>query len=350
MTSVVIRADASPAIGAGHVMRCLALADALRGAGASVRFACRDSAGNLSEVITRGGFTLLPLRMPAEASWQDDAAATRGALGAGPPADWLVVDHYALDARWEQDLRGRARRILAIDDLANRPHDCDVLLDQNYYEDAHTRYATRVPAHCQQAVGPEYALLRREFYEARRALAPRDGTVRRVLVALGGADASNETGKVLEALQDAAFAGLAVDVLVGGLNRHKPALLERFGASASIRFHDSSSNVAALMSAADLSIGAGGTMNWERCVLALPSLVVVIADNQRETNEALHRAGIVHNLGWHADVDAAQIAAHLRQLMAEPARLRDMGRKAAALMAVPDGARGPKILTTLLRS
>lgn len=341
-------------------MRCLALADALRRAAVAVTFVCREHQGNLCEVIAQAGFEVVTLKVADSAdadsrigaSWQQDAAETYAAIDRmGRPVDWLIVDHYALDTRWESALRTAGQRILAIDDLADRPHDCDVLLDQNLYDDAAARYVGLVPAHCVQALGPTYALLRPQFYEARASLRQRDGTIRRVLVAMGGADATDETRKALEALCDKDLGALDIDVLVGGLYRHKQRLRARYGRESRMRFHESTANVAALMAAADLSIGGGGTMNWERCLLGLPTLVIVIAQNQRETNEALHRAGIVLNLGWYAEVAAGQIAATVRRIVADPAAALQLSRRSLALMGPQDpAARGPQILKLLLGS
>jgi UDP-2,4-diacetamido-2,4,6-trideoxy-beta-L-altropyranose hydrolase len=212
-----------------------------------------------------------------------------------------------------------------------------VILDQNFYEEPSARYAGRVPAHCIYALGPQFALLRTEFFEARSHLVSRDGRLRRILVAMGGADKTNETGKVLEALCAASFTQFRIDVLLGTLNRHKEELLVRYAEMPHVHFHASDSNVAVLMASADLSIGGGGTMNWERCFMGLPSVVIVVAQNQLETNEALHRAGYVVNLGWHADVSASRIAAVVSQLADDPIAVQTLSRRSLALMS-PSGS------------
>ena len=174
--NVVIRTDASLAIGAGHVMRCLSLADGLRSTGASVHFVCRLHDGHLCKLIQRRGYGVHSLAKPSPSikmdassnylSWlgancRKDAAETIAVIDSfGSRPDWLIVDHYALSSDWEKCVRASVRRVMVIDDLADRKHDCDLLLDQNLYDDPDTRYAGIVPEHCQLLIGPRFALLR----------------------------------------------------------------------------------------------------------------------------------------------------------------------------------------------
>jgi UDP-2,4-diacetamido-2,4,6-trideoxy-beta-L-altropyranose hydrolase len=248
-------------------------------------------------------------------------------------------------------VRPRVGKILVIDDLADRPHDCDVILDQNFHENMNSRYDQLVPERCIKALGPAFALLRQEFYRARQTLRPRDGALKRILVAFGGSDPSNETAKVLEALGRPGLRELQVDVVIGGANRHKCELFARYEGDARIRFYENTGNVAELMSAADLSVGAGGTMNWERSYLGLPTIVIVIAENQAETSGALHRAGAIVNLGWHANVSSNQIAQAVEKLSGSPSALKDLSRRSMAVMA-PDGVAAAeiKILKTIVVS
>ena len=233
---VVFRTDSSLQIGSGHVMRCLTLADELRLRGADVMFVCREHPGNLIGLIEAKGYPVV--RLPqAEVeytaapedlahatwlgvSWQQDAADTIAAIGDTQP-QWLIIDHYAIDHRWEEKLRSDVGKIMVIDDLADRPHNCDLLLDQNLYQAMQTRYDNLVPISCQKLLGPKYALLRPEFAAARKSLQLRDGQVKRVLVFFGGVDPSNETGKALQALAGFIDRQFEVDVVVGGGNLHK---------------------------------------------------------------------------------------------------------------------------------
>src|ERR1700722_12010817 len=170
--NVAFRVDASSEIGDGHFFRCLTLADALHKCGWQIRFVSRNLPDEMSSMLADRGFALSRLgTSPAE-----DAADTIRALS-GSSWEWLIVDHYALDARWEAELRQCVESIAVIDDLADRAHDCDLLLDQNLYTDADRRYAGRVPARCRLMLGPIYALLREEFRAARRRIKSRDGEI-----------------------------------------------------------------------------------------------------------------------------------------------------------------------------
>lgn len=197
---VVFRTDSSVQIGSGHVMRCLTLAEQLREMGVEILFICRELIGNLNDLIVSKGFNLCPLPAPEkfdvvldwnqhaswlEVPWEKDANETTDCLKKSiGHADWLIVDHYALDTIWERRLRLQAANIMVIDDLADRPHDCNMLLDQNLYTNSESRYQGLVTENCLKFFGPRYALLRKEFIAARRQLRKRNGTIRRILIFL----------------------------------------------------------------------------------------------------------------------------------------------------------------------
>lgn len=290
---VAFRTDASSLIGTGHFMRCLTLADALRKRGAHTRFVSRHLPEYLrNKLAEKGhGFVLLdsiPVNMEvdglAHARWlgvsqQQDAADSVRALS-DQDWDWLIVDHYALDTRWESILRQSANRILVIDDIADRKHDCDVLLDQNLYADMEKRYAGKVPVHCQLLLGPRYALLRDEFRMLHEQVRPRSGPVRNILVFFGGIDADNYTGRAIKALTQLGVSGFHVDVVIG-LQHPSRQQIEKECARHGFDCHVQTNRMAELMAMADLSIGAGGATTWERCCLGLPTLAICTADNQQ---------------------------------------------------------------------
>lgn len=308
--SVFFRADASLAMGAGHVMRCLTLADGLKAGGAECVFICREHPGNLLDMIRARGFAAHALPMGGEdetaeespahaawlgATWEADAERCLALLN-GRAIDWLAVDHYALDARWERRLRPACRRLMAIDDLADRPHDCDLLLDQNLGRRAED-YAGLIPGHCRVLAGPTHALLRPEFAALRECSLVRRAEPRleRLLISLGGVDKDNVTGRVLEALKTCSLPeGLRITVVMGarapwieevrGLAREMPWTTE-------VRVNVD--DMARLMADSDLAIGAAGSTSWERACLGLPSLLVVLAENQRESAKALQDSGAI---------------------------------------------------------
>lgn len=344
--NVVIRADASTQIGTGHVMRCLTLANQLAANGAEVRFMCRAHAGHLISYIEESGFAVERLpsgshsvaNSPGPVSgwlgvpWEQDAQETLLALiRLSAPCDWLIVDHYCLDARWEKAVRHRVEHLMVIDDLANRRHDCDLLLDTGLYSDGGTRYRNLVGESCRVLIGPSYALLRREFRERDREIRIRDGTIRRLLVSFGGADSTGETAKVLAALGDQGLRDLEVDVVVGGANPHLDDLRQRAASLPNVVVHVDTREMAGLMARADLAIGGGGTTTWERLYLGLPSMVIVQAENQIQQTESLVRHGCLLNLGWHHAVSAERIRAELVKLRREPGRVGFMAEQSLAL-------------------
>lgn len=348
---VIIRADASVEIGSGHLMRCMTLAGLLRENGAEVLFVCRELPGNMCEFTESKGFVVF--RLPYEthapgpkeregrhshwlgAEWEADAKETTAVLEGMGGADWVVVDHYALDRKWESRIRPYAGKVMVIDDLADRAHDCDLLLDQNLYEGMERRYDGLVPAGCVRLLGPRYALLRPEFVEARKTLRRRDGQVRRILVFFGGSDPSGETEKAIEAISKLGREDIAVDVVVGASNERREEIKNLCSDLPGVVYHLQVDNMAELMARADLALGAGGTTTWERCCLGLPALMVILAENQSDIVRAVASVGAAVNLGWSADLTSDTMTGELRRLIEDHRLNREAGDRALAVM---DGA------------
>jgi len=343
---IIIRADASTRIGSGHVMRCLTLAEELRDADVEVSFISRVHPGNLNDLIREKGFCCHELpeasAIPSNeqsvqdarseyASWlgvsqQQDARESIEAF-AGAQNDWLIVDHYGLDEEWEKLLRPYAVKIMVIDDLADRRHDCDLLLDQNYFIDGEMRYDELVSPACTKLLGPKYALLRKEFREARKNLRKRDGTVKRVLVFLGGADPENITGMVMEALSDPRLLYLQVDVVIGSQNLHRGKIKKLVYSRPQTTLYIQATNMAELMRAADLAIGAGGSTTWERCCMGLASIVLPIAKNQIPIANSIQQAGcgiVIEN------ITISNISKKIRSIV-KLHKIKDIGKKALSM-------------------
>ncbi len=291
--NIAIRVDASPQIGTGHFMRCLTLAEALKPRGARVRVISRYMPEYLRDMAEEQGYELILLESPAEGGVDDlahshwlgttqhiDAQDSLRALS-DKAWDWVIVDHYALDQRWESALSLSVKHICVIDDLADRQHECDVLLDQNYYADMHTRYTRKVPVHCRLLLGPHYALLREEFRQLRQQVKPRTGPVKRILVFFGGVDIDNYTGRAIDALVDLDMKGLHidVDVVIGAQHPYREQI-QNACAEYGFTCYVQTNRMAELMAVADLAIGAGGSATWERCCLGLPTYALCLADNQ----------------------------------------------------------------------
>lgn len=314
MPLAVFRCDASPQIGGGHVMRCLTLAGMLRDLGWACGFATSPQTPGTVPALSGSGFAVA-----------DSAAMTTH----WPSADLLVVDHYGLEASFERSARPWAKRILAIDDLANRPHAVDLLLDQT-----HGRAPSDYAAWHNGAMllGATYALLRPSFQQARAvALARRAGNeVARILVSFGAVDAVNATAMAMEAIALAA-PGCAVDVVLGSSAPHLADVRLRVADMPMAALHVDVDNMAALMTDADLALGAPGTSAWERCCLGLPTLMLAVADNQHANADALQAAGAACNLGWHADANAPMLAAAIHDFAGDGDKRRVMAQRAAAL-------------------
>ncbi len=337
---VIFRADASVAIGSGHVMRCASLAQRLREAGHEVSFLCRTLPENLIDMLEEA----FPVhRLDGSAcEWRqdDDAKACRNTIGAAR-CNWLIVDHYSLGARWERAMAACADRILAIDDLG-REHSCHLLLDQNFSNPAHDRYRRTLPADCDCLLGPHYALLRREFAARRAAsLGRARERVARVLVFMGGGGACDETSTALRGIAMMREQP-AVDVVIGGANPHRRALATACAALADATLHVQTQEMAALMARADCAIGAPGSATWERCTLGLPAIVTILAENQAVIGMAVDAAGGHRLLGRHGEVSASDYAATLGSL--DVAALRAMSAAAAAIC---DGAGAGRVTARL---
>jgi UDP-2,4-diacetamido-2,4,6-trideoxy-beta-L-altropyranose hydrolase len=284
------------------------LADALRAKGADCVFLSRDHFGHLHRIVEARGYDLLSLGAvdpvtnnvgtTEYADWlgvdvQRDADES-SALINSLKVDWMIVDHYALDCRWEQTLSSKCGRIMAIDDLANRDHAVDALLDQNLGKTP-VDYEARTPPSCRLMLGPHYALLRPEFATLRAASLSRrkEGQFRNLLVTMGGVDQENTTGVVLEALNDwAPSLNFEVTVVLGPSAPWCDKVIQQAQRlSFPTKVLVNVQNIANLMYSADLAIGAAGSTSWERCCLGLPALQMVLADNQRSIATALSQEG-----------------------------------------------------------
>lgn len=346
---VLVRTDSSVDIGSGHLMRCLTLADQLCLEGTDVAFVCRDLPGAMFDLLQARGYrnAKLPFADAGNLSQSIDAKETLETASILFPDgfDWLVVDHYALDAAWESVLRSASKKIMVIDDLANRKHDCDLLLDQNYYRDLEQRYKELVPEHCITLLGPEYVLLRPEFAEARKRLRERDGRIKRILVFLGGSDPSNITGKILDVLKHLSLPAVAIDVVVGISNPHKTEIQGFCNEIQNAHYHCQVTNMAELIEKADMGIGAGGATTWERCVLGLPSLTLVFADNQLQTTLDLSYRGAIKFLGWADRITPKDIERSIDLFINNSLLVSNFSKK--ALLIMKDWRGGQAVVTEM---
>jgi UDP-2,4-diacetamido-2,4,6-trideoxy-beta-L-altropyranose hydrolase len=357
LPSVLFRVDASYAIGSGHLMRCLALATALGAAGAKVSFICRDLPGNYVGWLRERGHRVCLLPAPSGplppgedeylywlgVPMETEIGECKALLKAMPAPDWIVVDHYALDSRWESAVRPESSFLMVIDDIANRPHACQLLLDQNYYPQPEQRYSS-LAAGAIALLGPAYALLRPEFHTEHLHAKRRTGEVRRLLVFMGGSDCGNVTSSILRTLTSLEKHSLEIEVIVGKANPHLPEvaqLCEQAGAQMLTQVND----MAARMARADLSIGATGVATWERAAVGLPTLAVSVADNQLDIARYADQLGILRWLGDAAQVNEEAWLAALRWACSSPEALQSQSARGMDLV---DGLGTAKVVEKMI--
>lgn len=298
------RVDASSIIGTGHIARCLTLAKKL---GKKCIFICANHEGNLIKEIKEVGYKvhiITPDGKPhgrltnthatwLQGSYQNDALATISAIKDHPGPKTLIIDHYAIFAPWQALLRPHVSHIMVIDDLADRRHDCDSLLDSNSYLGMQTRYDNLIPKDCIKMLGISYALLRDEFKHTKKRLRT---AKKNIFVFFGGVDIDNYTSKVVAEL----CCDLNVTVLVGSQNPHK-AQVAQLCKQKGFAFQNSTNDIASIMEWADLAIGAGGTTSWERIVLGLPCIIHAIAANQEHITSDIISQGLALPAGTSID-------------------------------------------------
>lgn len=323
---VVFRVDSSSQIGSGHLMRCMTLAQRfVKEKEADVLFVIRELNGNLINLVEDKKFRVAVLQkaekdenLKGYAEWltvtqEYDAEETIGAI-TKETVDLLIVDSYAIDITWESIIRPYVKKIMVIDDLANRKHDCDILLDQNFYKNKEVRYDKLVPPNCKLLLGPQYAILREEFYEARKHLKYRDGNIKNILVFFGGVDLTNETKKTLEAIIKLGREDITVNVIIGQGNPHKEEIKKICDRFSYMHYYCQVNNIAEFINEADLAIGAGGTTTWERCFLGLPSIVIAVAENQVEIAKDCDEVGYIKYLGLSNNVIVDDIVYTLKNI------------------------------------
>lgn len=336
---VAFRVDASVQLGSGHVVRCTALARALSLAGARTVFLGAEGPGNMLGWLASQGWEAIALPSAHCSSdsppWQIDAAVDAdhtlkalGRLRARP--DWLVADHYGIEARWEAAVRPAVERVLVIDDLANRPHLADTLVDPNIQQRA-DRYRAWIPTHCRTLLGPRFALLREEFSDLARTL-PRDSRKPvRLLACMGGTDPLNALSTVLDAWEMLPAPRPELDVAVGSGSPNLDDLRERCAFTSGMTLHVQTQNIAALMARADLLLGSAGSISWERCSMGLPAIMGTTADNQLSNLVMLARARTGISIGDWRHLSAGRLATLIERVLAKPQLVARMAARSRLL-------------------
>ena len=361
---VAIRVDASLEIGTGHVYRCLSLAKALRENKHTVVFFCRALSGNLIDFISDQEFKVITLpqascaSLPPSSRLSNDDELTPYIQWLGldysleieqsaqaiksylltiecESFDWIISDHYALDAHWHKPMREFSKHILHIDDLANRPIDCDIVLDQNYYVNMDDRYHHLCPRECQQLLGPQFALLNAHFFNLHRTLTPFSERLAhgQVLFFFGGIDKGNETLKALKGiaplLSKYKLKGL---VVLGQNNPNQHSVIEYCEAYLSLSVAIQIDNMALRLAESFLYVGAVGATVWERCCLGLPAITTTVAANQEALAKSLTVVEAHYCLGQQQDSSAAKYAEMFKTLCDNKSMLTSQADKVFQLV------------------
>lgn len=334
---IFFRVDSSFSMGTGHVMRCLTLAEQLRKKNFQIEFICRNLEGNIIPLINQEGYKTHILNgddiKDEETRWYKDhwlldAEECLKIIG-DQLIELLIVDHYGLDYLWESTLIRKTNKLMVIDDLANRRHYCDLLLDQNFYFNMTNRYNDLVPKECKLLLGPQFALLRNEFMEKKRR--KRTGEIKSILIFFGGTDPTNETEKTIHALTKL-DKDINVNVIIGQSNIRKTSIEKLCNMYSNFKFYCQVTNISDFMNEADLAIGAGGSTTWERCYLGLPSIIIIVADNQVELARSVSQFGAIINLGFSYEVTSDHIFNTVSELISNPMKVRKLSEAASSLV------------------
>lgn len=344
---VVIRTDSSQWLGLGHLMRCISIAKALQAVGYRPVFLCRDHLGQMSQLVSEHGLELkllpgshlCPDNLQNYENWLGydlteeirEVQQTMQDLG---KASILLVDHYSLDSQWESALASYCERLLVIDDLANRPHQCDLLLDQTLGRNKND-YHGLLQKPCQLLLGVDFAPIRSQFVRlAGSALERHQQTsqVKQILISLGGVDADNLSLRLLQLLSQL-DTEISIDLLLGGNAPHQETIKDWIEANElMVNLHIGNTLIAPLMAAADLAIGAAGTSAWERSCMSLPSLLIILAENQKPGGMRLAQTGAVELLGLDELEQAERFLSKVRELMTNHQKRQQMSLAGAKLV------------------
>lgn len=330
MKNLIVRADASEKIGTGHIMRCLALAQAWQFQGGETIFVMIEQTSPLEKRLRSEGMQTIYLTTKKAGSRED--AEQTAHIAQKFSSSWIIVDGYGFGFEYQKDLKSYKLNLLFIDDYGHAKHYCsDLVLNQNISANSDL-YLSREP-YTQLLLGTKYTLLRREFWQYQgfsRAIAP---IANKILVTLGGSDPYNVTSKVIHALSNCKYSNLEVVVVIGASNFHYDQLDSLVNSlQLTISLKRNVTNMPELMAWADLAIAAGGSTNWELAFMALPSIVITIADNQNAIAYELDHQGVIVSLGWHQDLTIGQISLTLQDLISDRPRRETMSKKGLELV------------------
>tara|TARA_Y100000590_G_scaffold43848_1_gene46700 strand:+ start:22807 stop:23871 length:1065 start_codon:yes stop_codon:yes gene_type:complete len=299
--NLFVLVDASTKIGSGHIFRCLTLSQELKTIFSKIIFLTSDDSKAIIENIKPNDIQTIHISSFKNLKLQDYThefeTIKKILLDYSQDENFLLIDHYDIDSNFELMLKNLFLRIFVIDDLANRKHSCDLLIDHGYYKDLDNRYNKFVTKNTTKLLGPKYMIIRPEFRNISKKNLERQTTLKKILITFGSVDESNECEKALDALCSLNEKKFEINVIAGTYNKNFSNLIKKYKKYENINIFQYVKNLEILMSNSDLCIGAGGTTNLERCCVGIPSIVTIVAENQKEGINFLGESGNVINLG-----------------------------------------------------
>lgn len=360
---VLFRVDSGSKIGIGHVRRCANLATSMKNSGIECVFVCLDLPNNISNFLRENGFRVYTTDISVkELGWvgsytdqyhglgdktfsHADQLATGKIIDSIKPS-LIIVDHYFLAQKWETHFKQKGIAIVVIDDLANRPHNCDILIDQNFFgSEARNRYKNLVPAHSKKLFGPSYALIERKYANSRNLKKFDEGDTK-VLISLGGSDPDNVTGLILQFLLDSNLPNLSYKVVLGPSNIFRKEIETQLSDAANFKIFYSPESLFDLTHESDIVIGAGGSSTWERMALGTPSLIVGIAENQMEISQFLADKGLIIYLGKSEELNSANFTYEFKKLLSSHSKRHTMAQQNKKLV---DGLGTEKVCEEVIK-
>ena len=254
----------------------------------------------------------------------------------------LIIDNYQLSKKWETYAKPFVHKLIVIDDLPNRSHNCDLLIDQNLHTKVNGLYKGLIPSNCIKLIGPKFSMIRKEFRMMRKSVKPRTFPIKKILVSFGGSDIENQTLVALNSIKKM-NGKINVDVVVGKANKCKKTLKIFCNKNKHFTYYEQIDNIADLMLSSDLSIGSSGSTTWERCSLGLPAIVSISSNDQRDTANSLSKKKCVINLG---DVKKVKESSYINAITnLKKNDLRNMSKNSMSLV---DGNGTQRILKHIL--
>ena len=344
---IFIRVDSSTKIGYGHLIRCLALADTLKKS-FKINFICTNLNGNLISQICKKKFEVFRFNTKSQRiNVKKDAEKTISIIKKHRnKKSLLILDSYILSQEWENRVKPYVKRLIVIDDLMDRKHSCDLIIDQNLHTQMNSLYINSVPKNCVKLLGPDYAILRNQFIAQRKYARIRSLPIKNILVSFGGTDNENHTLHALTSLKKL-NSDVNVNVVTGTANIGKKIIKNFCKKNFNYNYFEQVENMAKLMQIADLCIGSSGTTTWERCCVGLPAIAIVASNDQKDIASAVSKNKCIINLGKIKKSDNVNYVRLMKNL--KNSELQNMSRNCMKLVDGKGAARISKYIFSMMK-